>query len=157
MEQQEHTHRYRRCSITRRGDRRDLDHLMKQWIWINTVKQLISAAAGIRVVIHHLIHPLNRQQFRPTAGMSCWPQAGRPVPLRRSGGLNSSPSLEGGNCCWALISVLTLAGVSSHSASGISAKTALITGGSLPEMRPEIKLPSRVSRADIRRELSRPP
>ena len=53
-----------------RGDRRDLDHLMAQGFWINTVQQLTATAAGIGVVIHHLIHPLDRQQFRPTAGMA---------------------------------------------------------------------------------------
>ena len=49
---------------------------MAQGFWINTVQQLTATAAGIGVVIHHLIYP--------------------PVPLRRSGGLNPSPSLEGG-------------------------------------------------------------
>ena len=59
-----------------RRDRRDLDHLMAHGFWINTVQKLTATAAGIGVVIHHLIYP--------------------PVPLRRSGGLNPSPSLEGG-------------------------------------------------------------
>jgi hypothetical protein len=34
----------------KRCDRRDLDHLMTQGIWINTVQHLTAAAAGIRGV-----------------------------------------------------------------------------------------------------------
>ena len=47
-----------------------LDHLMTQWIWINTVQHLTATVAGIRVVIHHLIHSLDRQQYRPRSGMA---------------------------------------------------------------------------------------
>ena len=54
-----------------RCDRRDLDHLMTQWIWINTVQQLTAVAARIRVVIHHLFHPLDRQQLWSGSGMAC--------------------------------------------------------------------------------------
>ena len=51
-------------------DRRNFNHLIQQWIWINTLQQDAAAAAGIRVVIHYLIEPLYRQQFRPTARMA---------------------------------------------------------------------------------------
>ncbi len=53
-----------------RRDRRDLDHLMPQRIRILAVQQRAAVAAGIRVVLHHLIHPLDRQQLRPSAGMA---------------------------------------------------------------------------------------
>ena len=132
---------------------------MAQGIWINTVQQLTAAAAGIKVVIHHFIHPLDRQQFRPTAGMALLsiPLAATALaPLWR---INPSPSLERGLeelrelrpirsrrfsnsvakevswprnssiCCWALISALTLAGASSKSASGFPAGSAFIKGG----------------------------
>jgi hypothetical protein len=33
---------------------------MAQRLWIITLEQGAAAAAGIRVVIHQLIHPLNR-------------------------------------------------------------------------------------------------
>ena len=69
---------------------------MAQGIWINTVQQLTAAAAGIKVVIHHFIHPLDRQQFRPTAGMALLsiPLAATALaPLWR---INPSPSLERG-------------------------------------------------------------
>ena len=42
---------------------------MTHRLWIISLEQSAAAAAGIRVVIH-LIHPLDRQQFRPTAGMA---------------------------------------------------------------------------------------
>ena len=79
-----------------RCDRRDLDQLMAQRIWILSRKQRAATAAGIEVVVHHLIHPLDRQQLRPCAGMARLTAALRPLPLRRSGGLNPGPSLEGG-------------------------------------------------------------
>jgi hypothetical protein len=47
-----------------RRDRRDLDHLMAQRCRILSLQQGAATAAGIRVVLHHLIHPLNRQQLR---------------------------------------------------------------------------------------------
>jgi hypothetical protein len=43
---------------------------MAQWIWILSRKQRAATAAGIGVVVHHLIHPLDRQQLRPCAGMA---------------------------------------------------------------------------------------
>jgi len=46
-------------------DRRDLNHLMAQRIRILAIKQGAAAAAGVRVMFHHLIHPLDRQQLRP--------------------------------------------------------------------------------------------
>jgi hypothetical protein len=44
-----------------RRDWRNLDHLMAQWVWILSIQQRAAAAAGIGVVLHHLIHPLDRQ------------------------------------------------------------------------------------------------
>lgn len=38
---------------------------MPQWLWILSLQQLATTAASIRVVLHHLIHPLDRQQLRP--------------------------------------------------------------------------------------------
>ena len=52
-----------------RCDRRDLDHLMAQRIWILSPKQRAATAAGIRV-FHHVIHPLDRQQFWSGPGMA---------------------------------------------------------------------------------------
>jgi hypothetical protein len=46
-------------------DRRDLDHLMAHGRWILSLQQGSAAAAGLRVMLHHLIHPLDRQQLRP--------------------------------------------------------------------------------------------
>ena len=43
---------------------------MPQRIRILAVQQGAAVAAGIRVVLHHLIHPLDRQQLRPSAGMA---------------------------------------------------------------------------------------
>jgi hypothetical protein len=51
-------------------DRRDLQHLMAHGIRIISPQQRAAAAAGIRVVLHHLIHPLDRQQLRATAGVA---------------------------------------------------------------------------------------
>jgi hypothetical protein len=53
-----------------RRDRRDLDHQMAQGIGILSLQQRAAAAAGIGVVLHHLIHPLDRQQLRPRSGMA---------------------------------------------------------------------------------------
>ena len=53
-----------------RRDRRDLDHLMAQRIWILAVQQGAAVAAGIGVVFHHFIHPLDRQQLRPGSWMA---------------------------------------------------------------------------------------
>jgi hypothetical protein len=41
---------------------------MAHGIRIISPQQRAAAAAGIRVVLHHLIHPLDRQQLRATAG-----------------------------------------------------------------------------------------
>ncbi len=38
---------------------------MAQGLWIISQQQLAATAASIRVVLHHLIHPLDRQQLRP--------------------------------------------------------------------------------------------
>ena len=51
-------------------ERRDLNHLMAQRIRILAVQQGAAAAAGVQVVVHHLIHPLDRQQLRARAGMA---------------------------------------------------------------------------------------
>jgi len=48
-----------------RRDRRDLDHLMAQRIWILAVQQGAAVAAGIGVVFHHFIHPAD---LLPQAG-----------------------------------------------------------------------------------------
>ena len=53
-----------------RHDRRDLNHLLAQRIWILSRKQRAATAAGIRMVFHHLIKPLNRQQLWPRPGMA---------------------------------------------------------------------------------------
>jgi hypothetical protein len=37
--------------------------------WILSLQQGSAAAAGFRVVLHHLIHPLDRQQLRPRSRM----------------------------------------------------------------------------------------
>jgi hypothetical protein len=44
-----------------RRDRRDLDHLMPQGLWIHAFQQLAAAAARLRVVVHHLVHALDLQ------------------------------------------------------------------------------------------------
>ena len=46
-----------------RRDRRDLDHLMAQRRWILSLQQGAAAAAGVRVVLHHILNSLNRQQL----------------------------------------------------------------------------------------------
>ena len=51
-------------------DRRDFNHLMAQRIRILALKQGAAAAAGIGVMVHHLIHPLDRQQLRPRSRMT---------------------------------------------------------------------------------------
>jgi hypothetical protein len=53
-----------------RGERRNLDHLVPQRLWILTPQQGAAAAPGIRAVLQHLIHALDRQQLRPIAGMA---------------------------------------------------------------------------------------
>jgi hypothetical protein len=76
-------------------DRRDLQHLMAHGIRIISPQQRAAAAAGIRVVLHHLIHPLDRQQLRATAGAARLATRLAAMSLRRSGGLKPGPSLEG--------------------------------------------------------------
>jgi hypothetical protein len=56
-----------------RGDRRDFVHLMAQRLWILALQQDAAREAGPRVVLDHLIHPLERQQFRPGSGMTLLP------------------------------------------------------------------------------------
>jgi len=51
-------------------DRWNLDHLVTQRLKVVSLPQGAAAAAGIRVVIHHLADTLDRQQFRLTAGMT---------------------------------------------------------------------------------------
>jgi hypothetical protein len=36
---------------------------MAQWLWIRSLQQGAAAAAGVRVVLHHLLNSLNRQQL----------------------------------------------------------------------------------------------
>lgn len=45
-------------------------HLMPQGRWILSLQQGAAAAASIRVVFHHRIHPLDRQQLRPRSRMA---------------------------------------------------------------------------------------
>jgi hypothetical protein len=44
-------------------DRWDLNHPMPQWLWILSRLQGVATAAGIRVVRHHLVYPLDRQRL----------------------------------------------------------------------------------------------
>jgi hypothetical protein len=53
-----------------RRDWRNLNHLMAQWVWIFSSQQRAAAAAGIGVVLYHLIHPLDRQRLRPGSWMA---------------------------------------------------------------------------------------
>jgi hypothetical protein len=69
---------------------------MAQGLWMLARQQGAAAAAGIGVVFHHLIHPLDRQQLQPGSGMARLAATLGPLPLRRSGGLKPGPSLEGG-------------------------------------------------------------
>ena len=43
---------------------------MPQRLWINALQQGAATAAGLRVVLHHLIHPLDRKQLRPGSWMA---------------------------------------------------------------------------------------
>ena len=43
---------------------------MPQRLWIIALLQLPATAAGFRVVLDHLIHPLDRQQLRPRSWMA---------------------------------------------------------------------------------------
>jgi len=47
-----------------RRDRRNLDHLMAHGRWILSLQQGAAVAAGIGVVLNHLIHPFGRQKLR---------------------------------------------------------------------------------------------
>jgi hypothetical protein len=78
---------------------------MAYGIRIISPQQRAAAAAGIRVGLHHLIHPLDRQQRRATAGvarLATTLAATALAPLRRLVVRRSSaqrwpgPSLEGG-------------------------------------------------------------
>jgi len=51
-------------------DWRNLDHLMAQGSGVLPLQQGAATSTGIGVVFHHLIHPLDRQQLRPSAGMA---------------------------------------------------------------------------------------
>ena len=51
-------------------DRWDLDQLMAQGSWVLARQQGAAAAAGVRVVIHHHIHPFDRQQLRTRSKMA---------------------------------------------------------------------------------------
>ena len=79
-----------------RGNRRDLDHLMAQGIEILSLEQGATAAAGIRVVIHHLIHPLDRQQLWSGSGMALLAAPLAATALATFWRLKPRPSLEGG-------------------------------------------------------------
>ena len=53
-----------------RCDLRYRDHLMAQRLWILSLQHGAATAASIRLVLHHLIHPLERQQLRPGSWMT---------------------------------------------------------------------------------------
>ena len=53
-----------------RRDRRDLDHLVAQRRWILSLQQRSAAARGIRMVLHHFVNALHRQQLRANASMA---------------------------------------------------------------------------------------
>ncbi len=165
-----------------RRDRRDLDHLMTHRLWIISLEQSAAAAAGIGVVFHHLIHPLDRQQFRPTAGMArltaalaatalapLWRLKPKPVTGGWFGGVARAPvdplpqlgqlARQGGELNAELIVLLPecrnllLLSDDQRSDAGWSFQPVRIWNSSrecahhrrsLPEMHPEIKLPSRV-------------
>jgi len=48
----------------------DLDHLMAQRRWIFSLQQRSAAAAGIQMVLHHIVNALQRQQLRASAVMA---------------------------------------------------------------------------------------
>jgi hypothetical protein len=88
-----------------RRDRRNLNHLMPQGGWILSIQQRVAAAASLGVVLHHLIHPLDRQQLRPRSGKARLATAfaatalashRRLVARRASAQQYPGPSLEGG-------------------------------------------------------------
>ena len=56
----------------------------------------VGAAASVRVVLHHLIHPLDRKQFRARAGMARLAAALAATALAPLGRPKARPSLEGG-------------------------------------------------------------
>jgi hypothetical protein len=60
------------------------------------VQRGAEVAAGVRVVLHHHAHTLDRQQLSPDPGWLGCPRRLRLLSLRRAGGLNQSPSLERG-------------------------------------------------------------
>ena len=56
-----------------RGDRRNVDHLVPAGRWILTLLQSAAAEACVGVVLHHLVHPLDRQQLWPEPAWPGWP------------------------------------------------------------------------------------
>ena len=81
-------------------DRRDVNHLMDQWLWILSLQQGAAAAAGLRMVLHNLIHPLDRQQLRPRPGMARLASSLATTALStHSSGLKPWLSLKGGHRC----------------------------------------------------------
>jgi hypothetical protein len=70
-----------------RRDRRDLNHLMAQKIWILSLKQRAEVPAGIGVVFHKYNHPRDRQQLRPRFGMARLAAKFAAIPLRRTDSL----------------------------------------------------------------------
>jgi hypothetical protein len=69
--------------------------LVPQRLWILTPQQGAAAAQGIPVVIHHRIHPLDRQHLRPIAGMTWLTPALATTAFALLLRLNPGPLLEG--------------------------------------------------------------
>jgi hypothetical protein len=78
------------------SDRRDLDHPMAQRLGIVTQQQGAAAATGVRVVLHHLVNALDRQQFRPRSRLDLLATSLSATAFASFGRLNPGPSLEGG-------------------------------------------------------------
>jgi hypothetical protein len=85
--------------------RRDLDHLMAQRRWIFSLQQRAAAAASIRMVLHHIVNALQRQQVRAIAGGRCGGIAGAAAdPLPQVGQFGS----QGGELSAQLLDLLLL-------------------------------------------------
>ena len=84
---------------------RNLDHLMPQWLQIFTLEMGAAATTGVRVLLHHLVNALDRQQLRPRSRMAllatslaatAFAPFRRLVARRASAQRWPGPSLDGG-------------------------------------------------------------